>query len=232
MIEPDLGSTSKEMDILRSYHNLAPHITILGKSEALGGIPDHKKASGRCTIQSIKRFLANEKIAKRVGFSELQDRTYVIQGLGQAGKDIALMLHKEGALCIGVREHDCMLYEPAGIHVKALFKHITKFGTMRGFNPKCREYDLDSLFTQPCDILILSALERSISCKIADKVQAKVLVEVANLPISPTAYRILVNSNKLVIPGILAGAGPSLMSYYEHSVRSGKNNMYEYRQPT
>ncbi len=49
----------------------------------------------------------------------------------------------------------------------------------------------------------------------ADKVKAKIIVEGANGPVTPTADEILEDKGVLVLPDILANAGGVVVSYFE-----------------
>lgn len=64
--------------------------------------------------------------------------------------------------------------------------------------------------------MILAAKHKSLQCYLADKINAKIVMEVANGGISPCAYKILVGRNKLVIPDIVLNAPYSITSYFEY----------------
>ena len=74
------------------------------------------------------------------------------------------------------------------------------------------------------DILIPAALENVIRVDNADNVKAKVVVEVANGPVTSKADQILANNNILVMPDILANAGGVTVSYFEWV--QNKNGFY------
>jgi glutamate dehydrogenase (NAD(P)+) len=66
-----------------------------------------------------------------------------------------------------------------------------------------------------CDVLAPCALEQVITSENADKVKAKIIVEGANGPITPTADEILDERGILILPDILANAGGVVVSYFE-----------------
>lgn len=82
--------------------------------------------------------------------------------------------------------------------------------------PKAKPVVNDEIFSEPCDILVLAARQKTLNCYVADKVKAKVIVEGANGSLSPTAHRILTGRSVLVLPDIYASAGHSVASYLEY----------------
>ena len=70
-------------------------------------------------------------------------------------------------------------------------------------------------FELDVDILIPAALENVITEKNANKVKAKIILEIANGPLTPEADKILAKKKIIVIPDILANAGGVTVSYFE-----------------
>lgn len=70
---------------------------------------------------------------------------------------------------------------------------------------------------EECDILVIAASQKNVTCYIADKVKAKVIVEAAHGGLTPTGHKILVgHGSRLVLPDIYINAGYSLAAYYEY----------------
>lgn len=65
------------------------------------------------------------------------------------------------------------------------------------------------------DIVFPCAMEDAITAENADKVQAPIIVEGANNPVTNDAYTVLQTQNRLVIPGLLANAGGIIAAYVE-----------------
>ncbi len=74
------------------------------------------------------------------------------------------------------------------------------------------------------DVLIPAALENQITFENASKIKAKVILELANWPITPEADEVLEEKNIKVVPDILANSGWVMVSYFEQV----QNNMNFY----
>ncbi len=65
------------------------------------------------------------------------------------------------------------------------------------------------------DLLIPAALENQITSENAERIQAPVVVEVANGPVTSAADKVLNAKGTLIVPDILANAGGVTVSYFE-----------------
>jgi glutamate dehydrogenase/leucine dehydrogenase len=75
-----------------------------------------------------------------------------------------------------------------------------------------------------CDVLIPAALENAIDAGNVAGVQASLVVEAANHPVSPEADAALADAGVIVVPDILANAGGVTGSYFEWT-----SNLTEFR---
>ena len=84
-----------------------------------------------------------------------------------------------------------------------------------------------------CDILIPAALENAITLQNVDKIQAKLICEAANGPVSYRADKKLQEKGTAIIPDIYANGGGVTVSYFEwirniSHIRMGRlNKRYE-----
>src|SRR5712691_1689052 len=65
------------------------------------------------------------------------------------------------------------------------------------------------------EVLVPAALEESIRADNADRIKAKLVLEVANYPVTPDADRTLADRGITVVPDILGSAGGVVVSYLE-----------------
>ncbi|MBM4402606.1 MAG: hypothetical protein FJ044_05160 [Candidatus Cloacimonetes bacterium] len=73
----------------------------------------------------------------------------------------------------------------------------------------------EELLALPVDVLVPAALEGAINEKNVDKIKAKIIIEMANGPVTSEADKILTQKGIIVIPDILANSGGVTVSYFE-----------------
>jgi glutamate dehydrogenase/leucine dehydrogenase len=73
----------------------------------------------------------------------------------------------------------------------------------------------EELLELPVDILVPSALENVINAKNMKRIKAKIIIEMANGPVSYEAYEYLTKKGVIIVPDILANAGGVTGSYIE-----------------
>lgn len=169
-------------------------------------------------------FINNEEVMEKVGLTTgLKDKTFIIQGIGKLGKPLAELFISEGAICVGVRDHDGYIYNANGINFEQLCDCKSKTGSIVNFE-STKPCINDTIFTEQCDILILAATQKSLICYTADNVKAKVIVEAGDGSITPSAHRILTGRSKLVLPDLFICCGGPIAAYLEYI-----RNMFQFQ---
>ena len=207
---PDMNTNAQVMawimDAYSAGHGYTPAI-VTGKPLAFGGAPGREQATGRGVVYVL---LA----AARRWDLELADLTVAIQGFGNVGSWTAMTLDELGVKVValadiagGVRnEHGIDI--PKAVAVTRAGGSVVELGDVEHITN-------EELLTGACDVLIPAALGSVIGEDNAADVQASIVVEAANHPVTPMADRILADRDVRVIPDVLANAGGVTGSYFE-----------------
>jgi len=220
---PDMGTGQREMAwIADTYKHLHPEdinyqACVTGKPLHQGGIQGRIEATGRGVQYAIREFFRHPEDISKAGLSAgIAGKRVVIQGLGNVGYHAARALSQEdGAVIIAVIERDGVVYNEKGIDIDDLHTHIVENGTITGC--PCCEYNEDgaAALEMECDILIPAALEGQITSENAERIQAKLIVEAANGPVTFGADQILKKRGIIMLPDLYVNAGGVTVSYFE-----------------
>lgn len=207
---PDMGTNSQTMawiaDEYAKYHGWQPGV-ITGKPLELGGSYGREAATGRGVMMALIEHLAHQG-------QTVQGKTIAIQGFGNVGSFAALLLAEQGAKIIAVSDITGGLRNPEGLDIPALIRHVQDTGGVVNF-PLGENFSGQDLLTSACDILIPAAMEGVITQTNAGHVEAKLVVEAANGPVTPQADEVLTRRGIDIIPDVFANAGGVIVSYFE-----------------
>ncbi len=220
---PDVGTGQREMAwIADTYKHLRPDdinyvACVTGKPVHHGGINGRIEATGRGVQYAIREYFRHAEDVSMARLSPgLEGQRIVIQGLGNVGYHAAKFLSEEdGAKIIAVIERDGALISDDGIDIESLHQHINEHHTIKNFPGARFEENGKAVLEQDCDILIPAALEAQITLENASRIQAKLIVEAANGPLTYGADEILNNKGTIIIPDAYANAGGVTVSYFE-----------------
>ena len=220
---PDIGTGQREMAwIADTYKHLHPEdinyiACVTGKPVQHGGIQGRVEATGRGVQYALREFFRHPEDVKSANMKDsLEGKTCVVQGLGNVGYHAAKFLSEEdGVRITAVIERDGALICDDGINIEDLFQHIIEHGTIKNFPSANFEEDGKAVLEKACDILIPAALESQITLENADRIQARLIIEAANGPITYGADEILNKKGIIIIPDSYANAGGVTVSYFE-----------------
>ena len=208
---PDVGTTPQTMawimDTYSMHEGHSVNAVVTGKPIEIGGSLGRFEATGRGVMLTTREAL------KTLGKS-FNDVTVAVQGFGNVGAVTAMLMQEEGAKIVALSDVSGGISNPKGLDVKAVSEYCETNGRLAGF-PGSDEISNEELLAFPADILSPCALENQITAKNADKVQAWMIAEGANGPMTPEADRILEDKGVFIIPDILCNAGGVTVSYFE-----------------
>lgn len=220
---PDIGTGQREMSWMAdTYKQLYPEdinyvACVTGKPVHHGGIQGRIEATGRGVQYAVREFFRYPQDVKMANLSgQLDGKTCVIQGLGNVGYHAAKFLSVEdGVIITAVIEHNGALINDAGIDIEQLQKHIEEHHGIEAF--PCAKYIENgaAVLEKECDILIPAALENQITLENAERINAKLIVEAANGPVTFGADEVLRKKGVILIPDAYANAGGVTVSYFE-----------------
>lgn len=209
---PDMGTNSQTMawilDEYAKYHGWQPAV-ITGKPVELGGSYGREAATGRGVMMALSEYLAEKG-------ESVQDKTIAIQGFGNVGSFAALLLQEKGAKIVAVSDVTGGTRNPEGLNIPDLLAHVTATRGVFDFAGG-ENFPGSDLLTTECDVLIPAAMESVISEANASHIQAKLVVEAANGPVTPHADEVLMKRGIDLIPDVFANAGGVIVSYFEWS---------------
>jgi glutamate dehydrogenase (NAD(P)+) len=215
VMAPDMGTNEQVMawfmDTYSMYIGHAVPEIVTGKPVSVGGTAGRREATGRGVVYLVERALSQLKMKH-------SETTAIVQGYGNVGSVAAVNLaHRTGSKILGVSDHTAAYYDPKGLDIDAIERHVAiNGGVLRGWSNELA-IDPMELLEQPCDILVPAAIEQVITGENAGRLKCRVLAEGANGPTTPEADRILDQRRDeiFVIPDILCNSGGVIVSYFE-----------------
>ena len=220
---PDYGTGQREMAwIMDTYTQIGDEdlnalACVTGKPVGQGGVRGRTEATGRGVYYGIRKACEYEKDMKRFGLQPgVEGKSVVIQGLGNVGYHAAKILGEEGnADIVGIAEIEGAIYDPDGLAVDDVVAHREESGSILDF-PGAENIDTSARALElPCDILIPAALEGVITEENAPNIQATIVAEAANGPVTSRADDILREKGTMIIPDVYLNAGGVIVSYFE-----------------
>ena len=184
---------------------------VTGKPLELGGSVGRDEATARGSLYATQQLLMRGVVP---GMPILDGARVAIQGYGNAGGTAARLFHDAGARIVAVSDSGGGISSDSGLDPEKVLAYKKEHGSVVGL-PESTAISNEELLAYDCDILIPAALECQIRTDNADNVKAKLIVEVANGPVTTAADEILQAKNILVLPDIVANSGGVVVSYFE-----------------
>jgi glutamate dehydrogenase (NAD(P)+) len=208
---PDVGTSPREMAWIFDTYSMNKGYSVLGvvtgKPLEVGGSLGRIEATARGSAFCIREAL--RKQGERV-----EGRRIAVQGFGNVGRNLAVILAGDGAQIVALSDSAGGIHNPAGIDVREAIAHKQETGALGGL-AGTETISNDDLLLLACDVLAPCALEQVIDGGNAGRIKAAVIAEGANGPVTPEADQILEDRGILVLPDVLCNAGGVVVSYFE-----------------
>ncbi|GAB4483054.1 MAG: Glu/Leu/Phe/Val dehydrogenase [Thermodesulfovibrionales bacterium] len=203
---PDMGSNEACMAWLRDETGRA-----VGLPEEIGGLPlDKVGATG---------FGLAECADAAAGFAgiSLKNARVAVQGFGSVGKAAARFLQQKGAVVVALSDTGGTIVNPDGLDVAGLI--ALKDAGKSVADGAGKRLGPDEIFGVPCEILVPAATPDVITRENASSIQAKLVLQGANIPATKEAEEILHARGVVVVPDFIANAGGVIMAAMEYAKR-------------
>lgn len=212
---PDVGTNAAVMGwMMDTYSMLKGHCVhgvVTGKPIELGGALGRSEATGRGVMFTTKNILKKLDVP-------VKGTTVAVQGMGNVGSVTAKLLHEEGMKVVAVSDVSGGIYKESGLDIPSILAYLAKDrkNLLSGYEEEgLQRLSNSELLELKVKVLVPAALENQINGDNADRIQADIIVEAANGPITNDADEILNKKNIVVVPDILANAGGVVVSYFE-----------------
>lgn len=187
-----------------------------GKPVTSGGSLGRNTATAQGWVYVLEQILALENIS-------LSWKKIIIQWAGNAWLTMTKLLADLWAIIVWVADSSGWVYDEKWLDIEEIITLKKQKKSLKDYNKWQKVSSIDIL-EMPCDILIPAALENQITKNNAWNIKAKIILELANGPVTKEADEILFKNWVMVIPDILANAGGVMVSYFEQV----QNNMNYY----
>ncbi len=181
----------------------------VGLPRVFGGIPlDEIGATGYGVAQCAE-------IAATFCNLDLDGARVVIEGFGNVGQHAARFLEVKGCKLVAASDSQGAIHDATGIDVRELMQVKQQAGSVSAYESGQRIAHQD-LFTVPCDILVPAARPDCIHADNAAAIQAKLILQGANIPATAEAEAALHERGVLIVPDFIANAGGVICAAVEY----------------
>ncbi len=171
-------------------------------------------SEGRFDSTAMGGMYVLREAAKAKGIDR-KNAKIAVQGAGNAGMfafDLAKKLF--GSKVVAISDSHGGVYSEDGLDYQKLNDTKEKTGSVQNYE-NADKITNEQLLESDVDILIPAAIENQITGANADKIKAKIVLELANGPVTPDADDILFEKGVFDLPDFLVNSGGVIVSYFE-----------------
>lgn len=210
IMAPDMNVDERVMDWMADEYERVKRrdpAIVTGKRVKNGGLVARPRATGRGAFTCLDTFVGWRGETRA-------DVRLAIQGFGAAGRHLALAAHDAGYRVVALADSKSAIVNEKGLDPRVVLDHKRRTGSV-GDVEGAETIASEAIIAVDCDVLAPAALSRTIGSENYQAVRARVIVEVANHPISAEVADALAQRGVDVLPDILANAGGVVVSYFE-----------------
>ncbi|MFT4532193.1 MAG: glutamate dehydrogenase/leucine dehydrogenase [Candidatus Saccharimonadales bacterium] len=210
---PDVNTTPQIMDwMVDEYSKLTGDETrgsFTGKSIEKGGSQGRGAATGQGGLYVL------EEVLKQPKFESI-DKTYSVQGFGNAGSNFAQLMQAKFPdwKLLAVSDSSATVYSEDGLDTEELVKFKASRGRFKDYTG-AEVQDSEAVLSTKSGVLVLAALGGVVSPDNQATLDTSIVLELANGPIDTQAHDQMTERGVTIIPDILANAGGVIVSYLE-----------------
>lgn len=212
---PDVNTNAQIIDwMVDEYEQMTgdtSKASFTGKSISNDGSLGREAATGRGGVLALRTVLKYLKLDKK-------ELSYAIQGFGNVGLFFSNIATDElpNLQLTAATDSSGGVSSAFGLDSQELTAYKQNRHKLGDFkNDDAVTISNEQLLAEEVDILVLAALGDVINEHNAHLVQAKIILELANGPISDKAYKLLTKQGVVIVPDVLANAGGVIVSYLE-----------------
>lgn len=190
---------------------------ITGKPGYLNGSLGRVAATGRGALFVLLQWVKRNNLHP-------EEMTIAVQGFGNAGYHFARLAHKEGFKIVAIADSKGAILGNDGFDPDAVMEHKQEHKDIKTMMycdgsvcdiQRYKQISMEELFALDVDVLVLAALENQIHKDNAGGIRAKMVLEVANGPVTSEGDSILEEKGIRVLPDVLVNAGGVTVSHFE-----------------
>ncbi len=212
ILAPDVYTTPQMMAwIMDEYSVISGHNefgAVTGKPLEVWGSKGRADATAAGGLYVLREAAKYRKM-------NLKTASMAIQGIGNVG-GYAFSLVKEyfGSKVVAVSDSEGAIYNKKGLDYDRVMEAKRKKGKVQSY-ADAEKLSNEQLLELNVDVLVPAALENQITGQNADRIKAKILLELANGPVTPDADKILAQKKVFGLPDFLVNSGGVIVSYFE-----------------
>lgn len=209
---PDVGTDPQTMAWFMDTYSqeqggYAQPGVVTGKPVEIGGSLGRNHATGLGVVYVAEK-------AFEVNSMSMKGASIAIQGFGNVGSFAAKFAHDRGARIVALSDVSGGIFNGDGLDIPEVMEYVKAHKFLKGY-PKAQPISNEELLEVKCDALFPCALENQIDVHNAEKIQAKIIVEGANGPVTNAATKILTKRGIYIAPDVIANGGGVIVSYFE-----------------